>query len=144
MEAGSGGQTNLTGKPPRYLYREHHPLAARVLHNTIAQTALRSPDERIRALPEIVPEWLRMNEPRKRMGGMISRLDIQYALGEEYPLAGRRMPDLDLVTTGGPVRPVTLLHQARPVLLNLGKPGRLDITPWADRVQAIHAHYAGV
>ncbi len=36
-----------------------------------------------------------------------------------------------------------LLHDARPVLLNLGEPGGFDITPWADRVQLIDASYTG-
>jgi hypothetical protein len=53
------------------------------------------------------------------------------------------MPDLDLVTAGGTLRVSTLLHGARPVLLNLGHPGRLDITPWADRVQLISVEYVG-
>jgi hypothetical protein len=53
------------------------------------------------------------------------------------------MPDLDLVTADGPRRVFTLLHGARPVLLNLGEPGGLDITPWAERVQLIDATYAG-
>jgi hypothetical protein len=53
------------------------------------------------------------------------------------------MPDLDLVTTNGPLRVFTLLHDARPVLLNLSEPGGFDITPWADRVQLIDAKYAG-
>ena len=53
------------------------------------------------------------------------------------------MPDLDLVTANGPLRVFTLLHDARPVLLNLGEPGVFDITPWADRVQSIDAEYAG-
>jgi 3-(3-hydroxy-phenyl)propionate hydroxylase len=53
------------------------------------------------------------------------------------------MPDLDLVTANGPLRLFTLLHDARPVLLNLGKPGGLDISPWAHRVLAIDARYAG-
>jgi hypothetical protein len=53
------------------------------------------------------------------------------------------MPDLDLVTANGPLRVFTLLHQARPVLLNLGEPGSIDITPWADRVQLIDATYTG-
>ena len=44
----------------------------------------------------------------------------------------------------GPRRVFTLLHDARPVLLNLGEPGALDIAPWADRVQRIDARYAGV
>ena len=74
---------------------------------------------------------------------MISGLDIHYDLGEGHPLLGRRMPDLDLVTANGPLRVFTLLHQARPALLNLGEPGGFDITPWADRVQLIEATYAG-
>ena len=84
-----------------------------------------------------------MDEPRKRFAAMMSGLDIQYDLGEGHPLLGRRMPDLDLVTANGPLRVFTLLHDARPVLLNLGEPGGLDITPWADRVQLIDATFAG-
>jgi hypothetical protein len=88
-------------------------------------------------------ELLSMDEPRKRFAAMMSGLDIHYDLGEGHPLLGRRMPDLDLVTANGPRRVFTLLHDARPVLLDLGKPGGLDITPWADRVQVIDATYAG-
>jgi 3-(3-hydroxy-phenyl)propionate hydroxylase len=53
------------------------------------------------------------------------------------------MPDLDLVTANGPLRVFTLLHGARPVLINFGGPGGFDITPWADRVQSIDAKYDG-
>ncbi len=53
------------------------------------------------------------------------------------------MPDLDLATADGPVRIYTLLHDARPVLLNLGEPGGLDIAPWADRVRLVDAGYDG-
>jgi hypothetical protein len=84
-----------------------------------------------------------MDEPRKRFAAMMSGLGIHYDLGEGHPLLGRRMPDLDLVTANGPVRVFTLLHDARPVLLNLGEPGSIDITPWADRVQSIDAKYVG-
>jgi 3-(3-hydroxy-phenyl)propionate hydroxylase len=73
----------------------------------------------------------------------MSGLDIHYDLGEGHPLLGRRMPDLDLTTDNGPLRVFTLLHDARPLLLKLGEPGGLDITPWADRVQLIDAEYAG-
>jgi len=94
-------------------------------------------------LRETVSELLGMDEPRKRFAGMLSGLDIHYDLGEGHPLLGRRMPDLDLVTTGGPLRVFTLLHDARPVLLNLGEPGAFDITAWADRVQMVDAEYVG-
>ena len=125
-------------------HAERHPVAARVLRNTMAETALRSPDDRLKALSDIISEFLSMDEPRTRFAAMMSGLDIHYDLGEGHPLVGRRMPDLDLVTANGPLRVFTLLHEARPVLLNLGAPGAFDITPWQGRVQLIDAKYAGV
>jgi 3-(3-hydroxy-phenyl)propionate hydroxylase len=124
-------------------HAERHPVAARVLRNTMAQTALLSPGERIDALRDTMSELLSMDEPRKRIAAMMSGLDIHYDLGEGHPLLGRRMPDLDLVTAGGTVRVFTLLHDAHAVLLNLGKPWGFDISPWAHRVLAIDARYAG-
>jgi 3-(3-hydroxy-phenyl)propionate hydroxylase len=123
---------------------ERHPVAAGVLANTMAQTALTRSDARIDALRDTMAELLSMDEPRKRFAAMMSGLDIRYDLGEGHPLLGRRMPDLDLVTSGGPLRVFTLLHDARPVLLNLGEPGGLDITPWADRVRLINAKHVGI
>jgi len=125
-------------------HSERHPVAARVLRNTMAQTALLRFDERTEALRDTMSELLSMDEPRKRIAAMMSGLDVHYDLGEGHPLLGRRMPDLDLVTANGPLRVFTLLHDARPVLLNLGEPGGFDITPWADRVQLIDAKYDGV
>jgi 3-(3-hydroxy-phenyl)propionate hydroxylase len=125
-------------------HAERHPVAARVLRNTMAQTALLRFDERTEALRGTMSELLGMDEPRKRVAAMMSGLDIHYDLGEGHPLLGRRMPDLDLVTANGPLRVFTLLRDARPVLLNLGEPGGFDITPWADRVQLIDAKYVGL
>ena len=122
---------------------ERHPVAARALQHTMAQAALQRRDERMKALVDVVSELASMDEPRKRLAGIISGLDIHYDLGEGHPLLGRRMPDLDLVTADGPLRVFELLHDARPVLLNLGEPGGFDITPWADRVQLIDADYDG-
>jgi 2-polyprenyl-6-methoxyphenol hydroxylase-like FAD-dependent oxidoreductase len=124
-------------------HAERHPVAARVLQNTMAQTALLRSDDRSKAAREAMAELLGMDEPRKRFAAMMTGLDIHYDLGEGHPLLGRRMPDLDLVTASGPLRLFTLLHDARPILLNLGEPAGLDITPWADRVQLIDATYAG-
>ena len=120
-------------------HAERHPVAARVLRNTMAQVALLRSEDRIEALRDTVAELLSMDEPRKRFAGMQSGLDIHYDLGEGHPLLGRRMPDLDVVTADGPLRVFTLLHDARPVLLNLGEPGAFDIAPWADRVQLVDA-----
>ena len=124
-------------------HAERHPVGARVLHNTMAQVALVSPGDRHQALRDIMAELLGMDEPRRRIAGMLSGLDIHYDLGEGHPLLGRRMPDLDLVTPGGTVRVFTLLHDARAVLLNLGKPWACDTSPWSDRVLAIDAEYDG-
>jgi 3-(3-hydroxy-phenyl)propionate hydroxylase len=124
-------------------HAERHPVGARVLHNTMAQIALIRPDDRSKALRQTVSELLSLDEPRKRLAAELSGLGIRYELGEGHALLGRRMPDLDLVTAKGPRRLFTLLHDARPVLLNLGEPGRFDITPWADRVRLIDAEYSG-
>ena len=127
-------------------HAERHPVAARVLQNTMAQVALGGTSPRIEALRDVMADLLGMEEPRKWMAGIMSGLDIHYDLGEGHPLLGRRMPDLDLVTADGPLRVFTLLHTARPVLLNLGEPGAFDtsdIKLWTDRVQFIDAEYTG-
>ena len=125
-------------------HAERHPVGARALQHTMAQGALLRRDERNKPLVDVVSELVAMDEPRKRIAGLISGLDIHYDLGEGHPLLGRRMPDLDLVTAEGPLRVYGLLHDAKPVLLNLGEPGGLNLTPRADRVQLIDADYAGV
>jgi 3-(3-hydroxy-phenyl)propionate hydroxylase len=124
---------------------ERHPVAARVLQTTMAQTALNRGDDRTKALRETMSDLLKMDEPRKRYAGMMSGLDIHYDLGPGHPLLGRRVPDLDLVTESGPRRLFTLLHAARPALLNLGAPGALDraSSAWAARVERVEAQYAG-
>jgi 2-polyprenyl-6-methoxyphenol hydroxylase-like FAD-dependent oxidoreductase len=124
-------------------HAERHPVAARVLRNTMAQVALMRTDDRIEALRDVVSELLSMDEPRKRFAAMMSGLDVHYDLGDGHPLIGRRMPDLDITTASGSLRLFTLMHNARPVLLNLGEAGAIDIRPWADRVQLIDAKYEG-
>jgi 3-(3-hydroxy-phenyl)propionate hydroxylase len=125
-------------------HAERHPVGARVLHNTMAQVALSGPDDRHQALRDTMTELLRMDEPRRRIAAMLSGLDIHYDLGDGQPLLGRRMPDLDLQTADGPTRVFSLLHDARPVLLDLGEPGGFDIAPWADRVRLVEARHDGV
>lgn len=124
-------------------HAERHPVAARVLHNTLAQVALTGTGDRLEALRDIMSGLLSLDEPRRQIAGMMSGLDVHYDLGDGHPLLGRRMPDLDLATAEGPLRVFTLLHAARPVLLNLGEPGALGIAPWADRVRVVDAEYAG-
>ncbi len=124
-------------------HAERHPVGARVLRRTMALVALQRADERIEALGETVSELLACDEPRRRLAATMSGLDIHYDLGEGHPLLGRRMPDLDLLTADGPMRVFALLHEARPLLLNLGDPDGFDMAAWADRVQLIDAECAG-
>ena len=124
-------------------HAERHPVGARVLRNAMASIVLRREDERTKALRDTIAELLGMDEPRRRFAAMMCGLDIHYDLGEGHPLLGRRMPDLDIITADGPLRVFSLLHGARPVLLNLGEAGAIDIAPWADRVELVEAKYAG-
>jgi 3-(3-hydroxy-phenyl)propionate hydroxylase len=129
-------------------HAERHPVAARALRNTMAQVVLRRPDDRSKAVGDYVAELLRTDEARKRMVAEMSGLHVHYDFGDaesdkKHPLLGRRMPDLDVVTANGSLRVFTLLHKARPALLNFAEPGSVDISAWADRVQLIDAKYSG-
>lgn len=125
-------------------HAERHPVAARVLHNTMAQVALTSGGERHRALRDIVTDLLDADEARQRTAARLSGLDIHYDLdtapaGQVHPLVGRRMPDLDLDTAYGPTRVFDLLHDARAVLINFAEPGSVELPTWARRVRLIDA-----
>ncbi|BBX61718.1 hypothetical protein MSAS_08920 [Mycobacterium saskatchewanense] len=124
-------------------HAERHPVAARVLRNAMAQMALLRPDDRTKALRDTMSDVLVMEEPRKRFAAMMSGLDIRYDLGEGHPVLGRRIPDLDLVDGGGPLRVFSLLHDARPVLLNFGDRGGADVGRCSNRVKSVDTKYAG-
>jgi 3-(3-hydroxy-phenyl)propionate hydroxylase len=124
-------------------HAERHPVGARVLHNTRAQVALSTPGDHHQALRDTMAELFRMDEPRRYVAAMLAGLDIHYDLGEGHPLIGRRMPDLDLRTADGPTRVFALMHDARPLLLNLARPGGFDIAPWAHRVRLVDAEHEG-
>jgi hypothetical protein len=120
---------------------ERHPVAARVLRHTMAQTALARSDARIDALRETVAELLSMDEPRRRFAATVSGLDIRYDLGAGHPLLGRRIPDLDLVTARGPTRMFALLHDARPLLVRFGRPRPAGDRTVGDRARVVDAEH---
>jgi 3-(3-hydroxy-phenyl)propionate hydroxylase len=125
-------------------HAERHPVGARVLRNSMAQVELlRSSDDRKKALYDTVAELLSMDEPRRRIAGMMSGLDVKYDFGEGHQLLGRRMPDLDLIVDGEVVRVFSLLHEGRALVINFGEAGELDIAGWAGRVKRIEARYDG-
>lgn len=98
---------------------ERHSVGARVLHNTRAQTALARHGPHSAALREIVSGLLDIDAARRRLGLMITALDIRYEVDCEHPLAGRRVPDADLTTAAGDTRVHELLRSGRAVLLTL-------------------------
>lgn len=124
-------------------HAERHPVGAALLRQTLALTALNRGDDRTNALREFMGMTMQLDEPRKWYGAMMSGLDIRYDLGEGHPLLGRRMPDLDIVTPEGPARIFTLLHDARPVLLNFGEPGTFGVDGKGDRVKRVDAKFDG-
>lgn len=134
-------------------HSERHAVGARVIHHNLAQTALMRMEDRIQALTEVVDGWLHMDEPRRTLAGALSGLDIRYETragrgtssddGDMHPLVGRRVPDVDLHTSAGVRRLYTYLHEGQAVLLNLGDPGDIDISAWADHVRRVDARYYG-
>ncbi|MFE5565009.1 FAD-dependent monooxygenase [Amycolatopsis japonica] len=116
---------------------ERHPVAARVLQNTRAQTALWRVDDHTSALREVLGDLIGIDEVRLRLAGMITATDIRYPMDGTDDLLGRRIPDLDLHDG----RVYEHLHRARAVLLNLAGLPQLHavVTGWADRVDLVNA-----
>lgn len=123
-------------------HAERHPVAARVLRHTMAEVALLRQDARTRALGAVVSELLALDDARRRWAAELSGLAVQYGGEGGHPLAGRRMPDLDLATDAGSVRVFALLHAARPLLLVFAEQAAFDVTAWEDRVRRVDARCA--
>jgi 2-polyprenyl-6-methoxyphenol hydroxylase-like FAD-dependent oxidoreductase len=118
---------------------ERHPAVARSLRYTMALNALMRVDPRTEALRDTIAEVTEMDEPRRHLGALASGLAVRYDLGDGHPLLGLRVPDLDIVTAEGPTTIYALMHEARPVLLNLGDPGTFEPREWTDRVKLVDA-----
>jgi len=74
---------------------ERHPVAARALQNSMAAVALRRTDDRTKALEKVVCELFVLDEPRRRLAGMMSGLDIHYDVGKGRSLVAGQVPGLD-------------------------------------------------
>ncbi|NBE92338.1 hypothetical protein FE391_06055 [Nonomuraea sp. KC401] len=121
-------------------HAERHPVAARVLQNTRAQTALWRVDDHTSALREVLGDLIGIDEVRLRLAGEITATDITYPMNGTDDLLGRRIPDLDI----GHGRVYKLLHRARAILLDCGGLPPLDtvVTGWADRVDLVRTRPA--
>ncbi|MFZ1490915.1 MAG: FAD-dependent monooxygenase [Ilumatobacteraceae bacterium] len=125
---------------------ERHPVARRVLHNTLAQVALTSGGDQHQALRDHIAEILTVTEARHRIAAMLCGLDIQYAIDpspDAHPLVGRRIPDIDLETADGPSRVFEHLHDAHPTLINFGAANATKVPASLHDVRVVEATRCG-
>ncbi|MGW4484952.1 FAD-dependent monooxygenase [Amycolatopsis sp. NPDC004368] len=116
----------VTGRAPAGLldtyHSERHPAGARALLQTSAQAALRrGHDPAADALRTLFQELLSDEQPARRLAAIIGGADLRYPMpGSDHALAGTFAADFALTTADGPTSLSALLHQARPVFLDLG------------------------
>ncbi|HYH34774.1 MAG TPA: FAD-dependent monooxygenase [Nocardioides sp.] len=123
---------------------ERHPATARVLQYTTAMSVTQVADGPVSALAELVADLMSIDAVRQRLAALHLGLDVCHETeGGGHPLLGRRMPDLELTSAGGPLRVFALLEDARPVLLNLDEPGSVTPGAWDERVRLVDASYDG-
>ncbi|KAA1250641.1 FAD-dependent oxidoreductase [Mycobacterium simiae] len=115
---------------------ERHPVGQRVMMHTLAQTALMAPGPEVAALRTVLGELFTIPEVTKQLAALLAGSDVSYDVGDDHPLSGRVVPDL--MTAAGQ-RVDELLHDARPVLLDLTGGLAAAVPGWADRVTVIPA-----
>lgn len=155
MSAGVGDAMNLgwklgaaiNGHAPAGLldtyHSERHPVAARILVNTLAQRILYLSGDEMDPMREVMAELLAYEEVQRLLVGMVTGLDIRYDVGTgDHPLLGRRLPDVELTgdfSPSGKANAFELLHAGRGVVLDLGGDDKLRAAaaPWADRIDVV-------
>jgi bifunctional hydroxylase/dehydrase len=155
ISAGVGDAVNLGWKlaaeirghaPPGLLdtyHTERHPVAARILANTLAQRTLYLGGDQMAPMREVMTELLAYEEVQKLLVGMVTGLDIHYDVGEgDHPLLGRRLPDVELTGDFGPsgkANTFQFLHAGRGVVLDLGGDDELRAAaaPWAEQLDVV-------
>jgi 2-polyprenyl-6-methoxyphenol hydroxylase-like FAD-dependent oxidoreductase len=116
---------------------ERYPVGERVMMHSMSQTALFGPGPEIAKLRELFNELLQLPSVAEHMAHLLAGSDVRYDVGDDHPLAGRLAPDWTLRDGR---RLAELLHQGRPVLLDLsgGRVGEAAYG-WTDRVDVVVA-----
>ncbi|BBX71727.1 FAD-dependent monooxygenase [Mycolicibacterium psychrotolerans] len=117
------------GAPPGLLdtyQTERYPVGRRVMMQTMAQTALFSPGPEIGSLRELFAELLTLPDVARHMAGLLAGSDVRYDVGDQHPLSGHLVPDLQLDDGR---RVAELLHSARSLLIAEADPavGSVDV-----------------
>jgi 2-polyprenyl-6-methoxyphenol hydroxylase-like FAD-dependent oxidoreductase len=119
---------------------ERHPVAARALDTTRAQIAIMRPDPQASAMRQIVAELMTTDPDVNRyFGEMISGVTTRYDLGDDDPLVGRLVADLDLTIDGVVTRLFSLMRDGRALLVDGDGMASEDEAAWASRVRMVKA-----
>ncbi len=119
---------------------ERHPVGERVMMHSLTQTALMAPGPEVAALRTLLGELFTLPDVTKHMAELLAGSDVRYDVGDDHPLSGRPVPELTLEDRR---RVAELLHDARPVLLDLAGGGIADaVRGWANRVDIVSATIA--
>ncbi|MCZ4125886.1 aromatic-ring hydroxylase C-terminal domain-containing protein, partial [Streptomyces sp. H39-S7] len=128
---------------------ERHPVAAAVLHNTRAQSALMLPGPHTDALRDIVSDLMDIQDVNRHFGRMLSglaaRYSLPYATPDAHPLVGSHCPDLELAAAtpaegSRTARLSQFTRAGRAVLLApSGSPALVAAAGWRDRLEVAEA-----
>ncbi|WP_163015573.1 FAD-dependent oxidoreductase [Streptomyces sp. Tu 4128] len=121
---------------------ERHAVGAGVLSNIRAQALLLLGGIEVEPLREVLAEMIGHEEVRTRLAGMISGLDIRYAMGGGAdPLLGARLPPSALRGAQDSVTTAALLRRGGGLLLDLGaRPVAFaGLAGWRNRVTVVRA-----
>src|SRR5262245_2669105 len=110
--------------PPGLLdsyHAERHPVGARVLMHTRAQSALFAPAVHTPALRELFGELMQDDQTLRHIVDLLQGNDVRYPMSEDHdahPLVGGWAPELTVVARGVRSRLSQLMHRARGVLVD--------------------------
>ncbi|SPM36123.1 2-polyprenyl-6-methoxyphenol hydroxylase and related FAD-dependent oxidoreductases [Mycobacterium rhizamassiliense] len=115
---------------------ERYPVGLRVMMHSLAQTALMVSGPEVTALRTLLGELFTSPDVQQRMAGLLAGADVRYDVGDDHRLSGRLVPDL---TLDDGRRVAELLHEGRPVLLDLDGGVAAAVRGWEDRVDTVGA-----
>jgi hypothetical protein len=124
---------------------ERLPVATRMGLTTQAQTALMQSADSVGPLREILSELIRFDDVNAYLVKMVGGLDVRYEMtgpgGEAHPLAGFRLPDVPLTTSGGSTPVARLLESGHGLLVDFGlERGARELAgQWPGRVDTVTA-----
>jgi 2-polyprenyl-6-methoxyphenol hydroxylase-like FAD-dependent oxidoreductase len=127
-------------------HAERHPVGARVLRNTLAQSRLYLTGEEMEPMRIVLRELVTHPDAAFRLAAQISGVDVRYDMGgQAHPLVGLRLPpDWELDLAGGRRRGADLLHAARGVFIDADGPAETcdSLAGWSDRIDVVTGTWA--